>query len=311
MKSLAKIILASSLLLTMGLTNQHEVDAAKKTTVVKKKVVKKSTVVKKKAPKKIISNRNIVRVGSKFKDGRFNTMNLDASQSYRSGLKLWTGDTVERVIIRNNVSFDRAARESDNAKYRKAQNASLRNQLIVSSASTGSVYAPMKLNYGTQEAFNKNVIFNNNKFNQDLLKLVNTERRAKGLRPLSYSSALQRGADTRSTELAQYGHISVDGIPHVRLNKARFSTAFDVPRAIYTVGENSAMNFFRGNPYEIVSEKYMAEKFFAQWKASSGHYKNMMRSDYKKMAVSIKISQFNRIEKGRYSYIFGTQAFSR
>ncbi|WP_414046267.1 CAP domain-containing protein [Macrococcus equi] len=55
----------------------------------------------------------------------------------------------------------------------------------------------------------------------------------------------------------------------------------------------------------------MAEKFFNQWKASPLHYQNMLRNDYKYMALSIKANHYNNIEQGRYSYFFGVQGFSK
>ncbi|MCE4956135.1 CAP domain-containing protein [Macrococcoides caseolyticum] len=249
---------------------------------------------------------------SQFKDGRFNTYNLDASLSYKRNIKLWTKDIVDDVIIRTNVSFEKAAKTRDTIAYRNASNPSLRNQVVLRRDGMRPMIYPMKLNYEAQTEFNIGLLFNTKKLNSEMIKLVNQERKRNGIRPLYYSSRVYEGALLRSNELASYGHININGKAHVRPNHERFNTAFDqIPNALYKVGENTAMNYYQGNPYELVSEKYMAEKFFKQWKASPGHYKNMMRPDYKYMAVSIKANHFNNIELGRYTYFFGVQGFSR
>ena len=251
-------------------------------------------------------------IPSKFSDGRFNTYSYSADQSYRPKLKLWTGDTVENVIIRTNKSFDQLKKLPEKLQYERASKPQYKNQVILCQNKRNCIYSPTKLNFGTQSAFNNGTLFNNKTFNNYLLQMVNKDRKAIGVKPLKYSSALQKGANIRAQELANYGHIEINRKPHVRPNHSRFSTAFtNIPNAAYKVGENTGMNFYRGNPYEIVSEKYMAEKFYKQWKSSPGHYKNMLRPYYKTMAVSVKMSQYNRIEIGRYSYFYGVQAFSK
>ncbi|MCU7556862.1 CAP domain-containing protein [Macrococcus capreoli] len=248
----------------------------------------------------------------KYADGRFNTDTLDASLSYKRNIKLWTNDIVDRVIIRTNVSFENAAKASDTVAYRNALNPGLRNQVVLRRSGMRPMVYPMKLNYEAQTEFNIGILIDIKKLNKEMINLVNKERKTKRLKPLKYDARVYEGALLRSNELAAYGHININGKSHVRPNFERFNTAFErIPNSIYKVGENTAMNFYRGNPYELVSEKYMAEKFLNQWKASPGHYKNMMRPDYKYMAVSIKANHFNEIELGRYTYFFAVQGFSR
>ncbi|WP_414053588.1 CAP domain-containing protein [Macrococcus equi] len=247
----------------------------------------------------------------KYADGRFNTFNMDASLSYKRNIKLWTNDIVDNIIIRSNISFEEAAEVKDSLAYQNAMNPNLRNQVVLRRDNERPMIYPMKLNYATQTAFNIGQIINVYQLNVNMLKLVNKERLALHLKPLKYDKLVYQGAQLRANELAAYGHININGLPHVRPNNTHFSTAFNIPRANIRVGENTGMNFYRGNPFEVVSEKYMAEKFFNQWKASPLHYQNMLRNDYKYMAVSIKANHYNNIERGRYSYFFGVQGFSK
>lgn len=139
--------------------------------------------------------------------------------------------------------------------------------------------------------------FDEMKFNQEFLKLVNQERASKGIAPMKISETLKRAANVRSTELAEHGHIrfmSPDGkvLSHVRdANGTSWSTVFtpEERAKLGAIGENLAMNFIQ-NPYGQVSEKYIAEVFFNQWKNSSGHYANMMRPYFTEHYVSIKFT---------------------
>ena len=56
-------------------------------------------------------------------------------------------------------------------------------------------------------------------------------------------------------------------------------------------GENLVGLWQHGNPYALVSEKYLAEQAFDRWKNSPGHYANMMDADYVSFGISIKLSE--------------------
>lgn len=161
------------------------------------------------------------------------------------------------------------------------------------------------------EAINHGDVIDEVLLNQYFIELVNEERASQGIAPLDLDPTLAKGADTRALELAEAGTIRpldpftgnapVDefGNPltHYRPYNEEtgeyesFYTAFeyrnDEPE--YYVGENLAARTYSGNPYELNSEKALAETFFQQWKDSPGHYNNMMSDVYTGTWISVKV----------------------
>ena len=128
------------------------------------------------------------------------------------------------------------------------------------------------------------------KLRQHFLSLVNKERNSKGIASISYNYDLEEFAQIRSDELSTVGSIRVNDKPHVRLDESPWNTVLDngkfegVPS-----GENLAM-FALTNPYTYLSEEYIAEEFFKQWKNSPGHYQNFMDPHNSSMALAIQYS---------------------
>lgn len=144
------------------------------------------------------------------------------------------------------------------------------------------------MNYATVQAFNNNIFFSNKVFNSEIIKLVNAERKKKGISPLKYNAHILNGASIRAMEMANAGKF-VEG--HLRTDGSgqSFSTAFEPEIAPIITSENA---FFEGtslNPYELVSEKFIAEKAFTWWKNSAVHYKAMMNPNNRSVATSVKL----------------------
>ena len=144
--------------------------------------------------------------------------------------------------------------------------------------------------------------FNQDKFNEYFLEILNKERVAAGLSKMTYNKELLPFAKTRAEELAPFGDIRVNGKPHVRADERPWDSVFDGSKFDGTpVGENLAGNNLT-NPYTYVSEKYFAEQFYKQWKSSPTHYENMMDPRNVSHAVGIKFSydSYDRINQNFY-----------
>ena len=124
-----------------------------------------------------------------------------------------------------------------------------------------------------------------NKLNQEFATLLNRERASKGLAPATIAEAnspLAKVATVRANEMADYGSLRYKGVKegkHKRPDGSAWVTAYteDELKQYGRMGENAAES--SGNHWNVISitnEKYLADKFFENWKASSGHYKIMM-----------------------------------
>lgn len=182
----------------------------------------------------------------------------------------------------------------DEDKYIRAKDSWYNVGMTIDSKKFGNnVYLPLQLNQKTENLFNNGTLFNNKKFNDEYIKLVNKDRKSKGLKPLKYASYLQKGTDTRSLEMARYGSIGINGKGHIRpKDKSSFHTAHpNIPKPQYRLGENQGMFPFSGNPYQVVSEKQMAEHAFKSFKKSSGHYGLLMSKNATHITNSVKIAK--------------------
>ncbi|AEA01894.1 SCP-like protein [Aerococcus sp. Group 1] len=219
----------------------------------------------------------------------------------------FNGGVVKDFIIRfpeNILDLAKAKNESNAQEYyEKAKKPSEIN--YVGTAENGhTTYSPIPFNKEVVNLFNNtDTMINTVKLNEEFAKILNAERQSKGLIPLSYGDYLQEGADNRSQELAEYGDIRVNGKSHVRPHDgSSFRTAYD-PTIRYGLSENSLLTFIVGNPYQLLSEKYLAEHAFNMWKESPGHYANMMNEDSKSFVFSMKIAPD---KKGRGNLLIGT-----
>ncbi|MBU5610963.1 MULTISPECIES: G5 domain-containing protein [Aerococcus] len=208
----------------------------------------------------------------------------------------FNGGVVEGFIINIPENINDLAKEKNNSNeqeyYEKANNHTYNS--VITKQNDVFLYQPIPYNNEVVNLFNTtDTLVNTVKLNQEFAKLLNAERQSKGLLPLNYADYLQEGADTRSQELVDYGHIVVNGKAHVRPHDgSSFRTAYD-PTIRYGLSENSLIDRVLGNPYTILSEKYLAEKVFNTWKNSPGHYSNMMSEHAKAFVLSIKLGQYD------------------
>ena len=99
---------------------------------------------------------------------------------------------------------------------------------------------------------------------QQVLALVNEERRKAGVAPLTLSAELQSAAAIRAEEITRrFSHTRPDG--------TKCSTV--IPNGKYTMGEN------------IAAGNNTAAKVVQQWMNSPGHRANILRSDYTELGV--------------------------
>ena len=103
----------------------------------------------------------------------------------------------------------------------------------------------------------------NTSVESQLISQINEYRRSKGLNTLKVNTALNKSADTRSTE-ASYK------FSHTRPNGKAWSTVSTV-----TKGEN------------LSSASTTATSIMNAWKRSSSHNANLLRSNYKTVGVSV------------------------
>lgn len=229
--------------------------------------------------------------------------------------------------------------ESKESIYAKAEdpeniNYEYREVMIGGELAKGQFIEELK--DGDIESFNNGVNLDEVLLNQYLLDLINADRAAIGVDALVLDKTLAQGTDVRAKELADHGNLTpidpatgkeaVDEfgnrLTHVRPANEKgefegFHTAFDYrnDEPEYYIGENLAGRTYTGNPFELNSEKHLAELFFQQWKDSPGHYANMMNEMYTDTWVSIKVGKdvnfdADDIYANAYSAIIAAQTFA-
>lgn len=243
-------------------------------------------------------------IDKKYQDGRYNVDTLGSYHGYLVGKTTFRGDKITKVELKVDKPLNELALESDDDKARKAADNNLVNKVWMN---TDNLVIWMEANHSVIQAFNNGKIFNNQKFNDEMVRLINIDRVAKGLNPIEYRPFMQDGADIRAKELAEYGSITVNNKAHVRLNGDIYKTAFSPEIALKVNGENTLARTYSGNPYELVSEKYLAKQCFEIWKNSPGHYAQMMAPDFKGVTTSIKLG----VGKSRSTLVVANQNFSK
>jgi len=137
------------------------------------------------------------------------------------------------------------------------------------SAPKETTSAPKETTAAPQETTKKAVLGDTSgSYNEDMAKevlgLVNQERAANGLAPLSWNSSLAKGAKTRATEIVvKWAHTRPDG-----------SNYYDAPNCEDTYGENLAKGY--GS----------AESAMKGWMDSPGHRANILKSEYTTVGVA-------------------------
>lgn len=223
----------------------------------------------------------------------YDSQSTKMTQGYQKDLKTKNGETIKYVGIKGkDRNYLDIAKWKDEDKYSRSSNNWYNVGATIDSKQFGqNAYLPVQLNKKTENLFNDNKIFDNKKFNDEFIKLVNDDRKKKDLKPLKYASYLQDGTNIRSLEMAKYGSIGINGKGHIRPDKKQsFHTAHsNMNQPQYRLAENQAMLPFTGNPFEVVSEKHLAERSYKAFKSSKGHYMQLMSPGAKHITNSIKI----------------------
>ena len=157
------------------------------------------------------------------------------------------------------------------------------------------------------ELFNSGKIIDFDELRDEFMYLLNKEREANGVAPLTLGEHLSRGTETRAIELAEHGYHRTGrnyDQSHKRLDGVRsFRTAFDYLPSYdrcngCSLGENVLVyTYTPGNerysaqdPKYVNDVKFIAKYLFDIWKGSEGHYRNMMSSSYNTTWLDVKVS---------------------
>ncbi len=157
------------------------------------------------------------------------------------------------------------------------------------------------------ELFNSGKIIDFDELRDEFMYLLNQEREANGVAPLTLGEHLRRGTETRAIELAENDYHRTGrnyDQSHKRLDGVRsFRTAFDYLPSYdrcngCSLGENVLVyTYTPGNekysaqdPKYINDVKFIAKYLFDIWKGSEGHYRNMMSSSYNTTWLDVKVS---------------------
>ncbi|GGE24181.1 G5 domain-containing protein [Streptococcus himalayensis] len=135
------------------------------------------------------------------------------------------------------------------------------------------------------------------KISQIIIDKTNEERKKRGLRLMTDNVDLIKPADARATELKTAGGIRFkvkeNYLAHTRPDGRKWHEGIITdPKYRGHMGENLAA-FAPQSPYQYVSEEYIANKLFDQWKHSKGHWDNMMDKNNVSMHISISMTPFN------------------
>lgn len=121
--------------------------------------------------------------------------------------------------------------------------------------------------------------------------LVNAERQSLGLTSLSYGNAYQAASDIRTKEI-------IDVFSHTRPNGQAFNTASGFEGAGNYVGENIQQSYAKPG----TSPQAIAQDLFDNWKASPGHYENMIDPGFNSQAIGLEF-----VKDGDYNLVYSAQ----
>ena len=125
----------------------------------------------------------------------------------------------------------------------------------------------------------------NNSFETEVVRLVNIERRKRGISPLSISSKLSAAAAIRANELTQK-------FSPTRLDGSSYSTAVENTGYMYSyVGENIAAG--QKSPQAVMDT----------WMNSNGHRANILNPNYTEIGVGVDYA--NNIYGIHWVQLFG------
>lgn len=272
-----------------------------------------STLLEEKTTVEPISD--VLYVGSEVKDSNLSVVDLKI------------GDTLDHCTITGlegdikgyvNASYYDLLSESEDTRFKKAVSS------IDASYSTLDPREEEPFNHGYRwlgasddvvTLFNSGSFVDKHKINEYLLNYINADREERGLNKLVIDPELQSLVDTRAQEMASYGHIHYQGKPHTRPDGASWSTVLEqLPTTYKSYGfvENMLAYSVLSNPYQLVSEHWIAKRLFEQWKSSGPHYAAMMDPKATRTAVSVKLTtRTNARSENGTNWMVGSQLFSK
>lgn len=272
-----------------------------------------STLLEEKTTVEPISD--ILYVGSEVKDSNLSVVDLEI------------GDTLDHCTITGlegdikgyvNASYYDLLSESEDTRFKKAVSS------IDASYSTLDPREEEPFNHGYRwlgasddvvTLFNSGSFVDKHKINEYLLNYINADREERGLNKLVIDPELQSLVDTRAQEMASYGHIHYQGKPHTRPDGTSWSTVLEqLPTTYKSYGfvENMLAYSVLSNPYQLVSEHWIAKRLFEQWKSSGPHYAAMMDPKATRTAVSVKLTtRTNARSENGTNWMVGSQLFSK
>ena len=214
-------------------------------------------------------------------------------------------------------SYDDLMTESEDARYQKAMSqidASFIGQDPTEAAPFDQVQSWLGVGDEMVNVYNSTNLVDKEKVNQYLVHYINMDRESKGLKKLQYDPELHKLTEVRAQEMAQYGHIRYQGLAHTRPDGSKWTTVLDLLPSDYKsygFGENMLAYSVLSNPYQLVSEQWIAKRLFEQWKASPSHYAAMMNPEYTRTAVSFKLTTRSgaKSENGT-NWMIGAELFS-
>lgn len=133
------------------------------------------------------------------------------------------------------------------------------------------------------------------RYNREMLRLVNNFRKSRGRKALTYNTKIQKAADTRAREAIrrpELGHKRYDKKGALKSFSSVFSD-LNLNIRYSAAGENLAWRSYQSSP------EAAALALFNQWKNSPGHRVNMLDSAYTSMTTAIA---YDRNRTGGYQY---------
>ena len=175
-------------------------------------------------------------------------------------------ETVYKVIIKYGVKITSKVEET-------VENYSNGNRVVISSKIISTTYDKSGYKAKTSDFLQEaNSTINNNKtIIGEIVGYTNEYRAEKGVAPLVNDSKLNIAATIRALEMAYSNKFD-----HIRPNNTNWYTIFtDLNISYNAIAENIAM--YQKTAVQVCEE----------WKASSGHYANMINANYKKIGVGV------------------------
>ena len=237
-------------------------------------------------------------------------------------IDLNNGDSIHGAIIKSirtdarafmGKSYHDLMTESEDDRFNNAV-ATIDLSYLVEDVDGEDMWAWAGVGNDVVSEFNGNKLINAEKVNAYFVEYINMDRKAHGIKPIKYDSILAKLSEVRAQEMADYGHIRYQGKAHTRPDGSSWATIMDGLPSDYTsngFGENMLAYSILSNPYQLVSEQWIAKRLFEQWKASPSHYKAMMNPNYTRTGVSVKLTTRDKAQNNNgTNWMIGAELFS-